>query len=184
MVDWNFERSTEDGVDATVIMMSAYGQWYPRLKRWNWGLWLHSSPLTDEIVLILKKQKKGTIKKKNELLRKEVQKEYSFKSIVIRMKRCRKYSSDKKVRPISRLSSSRGRVEREGADCEALHYSSDRSKLPHSINCGAIPETLWSELFVMSKGFYRCHPTKKVSSKSGWDALLGWNRRTAFTTSG
>ncbi len=154
------------GVDATIIMMSAYGTIDTAIEAMKLGAYDYiSKPFKpDEIILTLKKaEERERLRRENELLRKEVQKEYSFKNIVSKNEKMQNiFEVIKKVAPYKSTILITGE---SGTGKEliarALHYSSDRSQCPFiPINCGAIPENLLeSELFGhVKRGLYGCHP--------------------------
>jgi two-component system response regulator AtoC len=158
------------GVDATVIMMSAYGTIDTAIEAMKLGAYDYiSKPFKpDEIILTLKKaEERERLRKENELLRKEVQKEYSFKNIVSKNEKMLNiFEVIKKVAPYKSTILITGE---SGTGKEliarALHYSSDRSKSPFiPVNCGAIPENLLeSELFGHVKGAF----TDAIRTKKG-----------------
>jgi two-component system response regulator AtoC len=122
----------------------------------------------DEIVLTLKKaEERERLRKENELLRREVQKEYSFKNIISKNEKMLNiFEVIKKVAPYKSTILITGE---SGTGKEliarALHYNSDRSERPFiPINCGAIPENLLeSELFGHVKGAF----TDAIRTKKG-----------------
>jgi two-component system response regulator AtoC len=158
------------GVDATVIMMSAYGTVDTAIEAMKLGAYDYiSKPFKpDEIILTLKKaEERERLRKENELLRKEVQKEYSFKNIVSKNEKMLNiFEVIKKVAPYKSTILITGE---SGTGKElvarALHYSSDRSQRPFiPVNCGAIPENLLeSELFGHVKGAF----TDAIRTKKG-----------------
>jgi two-component system response regulator AtoC len=122
----------------------------------------------DEIILTLKKaEERERLRKENELLRKAVQKEYSFENIVSKNEKMdRIFEMIKKVAPYKSTILITGE---SGTGKElvarAFHYQSDRSKnLFVPVNCGAIPENLLeSELFGHAKGAF----TDAIRTKKG-----------------
>jgi two-component system response regulator AtoC len=158
------------GVEATVIMMSAYGTADIAIEAMKLGAYDYiSKPFKpDEIILTLRKaEERERLRRENELLRKEVQKEYNFKSILSKNEKMLKiFEVIKKVAPYKSTILITGE---SGTGKEliarALHYSSDRSQLPFiPINCGAIPENLLeSELFGHVKGAF----TDAIRTKKG-----------------
>jgi two-component system response regulator AtoC len=158
------------GVDATVIMMSAYGTIDTAIEAMKLGAYDYiSKPFKpDEIILTLKKaEERERLRKENELLRKEVQKEYSFKNIVSKNEKMLNiFEVIKKVAPYKSTILITGE---SGTGKElvarALHYSSNRSQRPFiPVNCGAIPENLLeSELFGHVKGAF----TDAIRTKKG-----------------
>jgi two-component system response regulator AtoC len=157
-------------VDATVIMMSAYGTMDIAIEAMKLGAYDYiSKPFKpDEIILTLKKaEERERLRKENELLRKEVQKEYSFENIISKNEKMQKiFEVIKKVAPYKStiLITGESGTGKE-LIAKALHYSSDRSQLPFiPVNCGAIPENLLeSELFGHVKGAF----TDAIRTKKG-----------------
>jgi two-component system response regulator AtoC len=158
------------GVDATIVMMSAYGTIDTAIEAMKLGAYDYiSKPFKpDEIILTLKKaEERERLRKENELLRKEVQKEYSFKNIVSKNEKMLNiFEVIKKVAPYKStiLITGESGTGKE-LIAKALHYSSDRSQRPFiPVNCGAIPENLLeSELFGHVKGAF----TDAIRTKKG-----------------
>jgi two-component system response regulator AtoC len=158
------------GAEAAIIMMSAYGTIDTAIEAMKLGAYDYiSKPFKpDEIILTLKKaEERERLRRENELLRKQVQKEYSFKNIVSKNEKMLNiFEVIKKVAPYKSTILITGE---SGTGKEliarALHYNSDRSQLPFiPINCGAIPENLLeSELFGHVKGAF----TDAVRTKKG-----------------
>jgi len=161
-------RKTE--ADANVIMMSAYGTLDTAVEAMKLGAYDYiSKPFkADEIILTLKKaEERERLRKENELLRKEVKKEYSFDNIVSKNEKMQ--SIFEVVQKVAQYKSTILITGESGTGKEvvarALHYHSDRSQLPFMpVNCGAIPENLLeSELFGHSKGAF----TDAIRMKKG-----------------
>jgi two-component system response regulator AtoC len=158
------------GVSTTIIMMSAYGTIDTAIEAMKLGAYDYiSKPFKpDEVILTLKKaEERERLRKENEFLRKEVQKEYSFKNIVSKNEKMLNiFEVIKKVAPYKSTILITGE---SGTGKEliarALHYNSDRSQYPFiPINCGAIPENLLeSELFGHIKGAF----TDAIRTKKG-----------------
>ena len=158
------------GIDATLIMMSAYGTVDTAIDAMKLGAYDYiSKPFKpDEIVLTLKKaEERERLRKENEILRKEVRKEYSFENIVSKNEKMQKlFDVIRKVAPYKSTLLIMGE---SGTGKEliarALHYHSDRSQNPFvAVNCGAIPENLLeSELFGHAKGAF----TDAIQAKKG-----------------
>ena len=75
----------KSGVEATIIMMSAYGTVDTAIEAMKLGAYDYiSKPFKpDEIILTLRKaEERERLRRENQLLRKEVSKEYSFENIV------------------------------------------------------------------------------------------------------
>jgi two-component system response regulator AtoC len=100
-------------------------------------------------------------------LRKEVEKEYSFKNIVSKNEKMQKIFEV--IKKVAQYKSTILITGESGTGKElvarALHYNSDRSQRPFiPVNCGAIPENLLeSELFGHAKGAF----TDAVRTKKG-----------------
>src|SRR4030043_2377055 len=158
------------GVDATIIMMSAYGTIDTAFEAMKLGAYDYiSKPFKpDEIILTLKKaEERERLRRENELLRRAVAKEYGFENIVSKNEKMLKiFEMIKKVAPYKSTILITGE---SGTGKElvarALHFNSDRSKnLFVPINCGAIPENLLeSELFGHAKGAF----TDAIRTKKG-----------------
>jgi len=158
------------GMDAPIIMMSAYGTVDTAIEAMKLGAYDYiSKPFKpDEIILTLKKaEERERLRKENELLRKEVEKEYSFTNIVSKNEKMQKiFDVIKKVAQYKStiLISGESGTGKELV-ARALHYNSDRSQRPFiPVNCGAIPENLLeSELFGHVKGAF----TDAIRTKKG-----------------
>lgn len=158
------------GVESTIIMMSAYGTIDTAIEAMKLGAYDYiSKPFkTDEIILTLRKaEEREQLRRENQLLRREVQREYSFENIVSKNAKMKEiFEVIKKVAPYKSTILIMGE---SGTGKElvarALHYNSDRSKKPFvAVNCGAIPENLLeSELFGHVKGAF----TDAIRTKRG-----------------
>jgi two-component system response regulator AtoC len=158
------------GIDTTLIMMSAYGTIDTAIEAMKLGAYDYiSKPFKpDEIILTLKKaEERERLRKENEILRKEVKREYSFENIISKNEKMQKlFDVIKKVAPYKSTLLIMGE---SGTGKElvakALHYHSDRSQNPFiPVNCGAIPENLLeSELFGHAKGAF----TDAIQTKKG-----------------
>jgi two-component system response regulator AtoC len=163
-------KAQKIGVDATIIMMSAYGTVDIAIEAMKLGAYDYiSKPFKpDEVILTLRKaEEREQLRKENRLLRKEVEREYSFENIVSKNEKMQKiFDVIRKVAPYKSTILITGE---SGTGKElvarALHYNSDRSKnLFVPVNCGAIPENLLeSELFGHAKGAF----TDAIRTKRG-----------------
>ncbi|MDD2337011.1 MAG: sigma-54 dependent transcriptional regulator [Geobacteraceae bacterium] len=163
-------RSLESGLDSTIIMMSAYGTVDTAIECMKLGAYDYiSKPFkNDEIILVLKKaEERERLKEENRRLREDIEREYSFSSIVGKTERMREiFSLVKKVCDFKTTVLILGE---SGTGKEliarAIHFNSNRKKAPFvAVNCGAIPENLLeSELFGHVKGAF----TDAVSDKAG-----------------
>ena len=156
--------------DANVIMMSAYGTLDTAVEAMKLGAYDYiSKPFKpDEIILTLKKaEERERLRKENELLRKEVKKEYSFDNIVSKNEKM--LGIFVVIQKVAQYKSTILITGESGTGKElvarALHYHSDRSQSPFMpVNCGAIPEHLLeSELFGHAKGAF----TDAIRTKKG-----------------
>ena len=158
------------GAETTVIMMSAYGTVDTAIEAMKLGAYDYiSKPFKpDEIILTLRKsEEREQLRRENQLLRKEVGKEYSFENIVSKNEKMQKMFDV--IRKVSQYKSTVLITGESGTGKElvarALHYNSDRSQSPFiAVNCGAIPENLLeSELFGHAKGAF----TDAIRTKKG-----------------
>jgi len=157
-------------MDTNVIMMSAYGTLDTAVEAMKLGAYDYvSKPFKpDEIILTLKKaEERERLRKENELLRKEVKKEYSFDNIVSKNEKMQ--GIFEVIQKVAQYKSTILITGESGTGKElvarALHYHSDRSQSPFMpVNCGAIPENLLeSELFGHAKGAF----TDAIRTKKG-----------------
>jgi len=163
-------ESQKAGAEAPVIMMSAYGTVDTAIEAMKLGAYDYiSKPFKpDEIILTLKKaEERERLRKENELLRRQVKKEYSFENIVSKNEGMNKiFEIIRKVAPYKStiLITGESGTGKELV-AKAIHYNSDRSKMFFvPVNCGAIPETLLeSELFGHIKGAF----TDAIRTKKG-----------------
>jgi len=158
------------GVDATIIMMSAYGTVDIAIEAIKLGAYDYiSKPFKpDEVILTLKKaEERERLRRENELLRKEVKKEYSFENIISKNKQMQKMFEV--ITKVAQYKSTILITGESGTGKElvarALHYNTDRAQNPFvAVNCGAIPENLLeSELFGHAKGAF----TDAIRTKKG-----------------
>jgi two-component system response regulator AtoC len=158
------------GVDATIIMMSAYGTVDIAIEAIKLGAYDYiSKPFKpDEVILTLKKaEERERLRRENELLRKEVKKEYSFENIISKNKQMQKIFEI--ITKVAQYKSTILITGESGTGKElvarALHYNTDRAQNPFvAVNCGAIPENLLeSELFGHAKGAF----TDAIRTKKG-----------------
>jgi two-component system response regulator AtoC len=164
------QESKKRGEESPIIMMSAYGTVDTAIEAMKLGAYDYiSKPFRpDEIILTLKKaEERERLRKENELLKREVRKEYSFENIVSKNEKMIKlFEIIRKVAPYKSTILITGE---SGTGKElvarALHYSSDREKMLFvPVNCGAIPENLLeSELFGHVKGAF----TDAIRTKKG-----------------
>ncbi len=160
----------KSGTEATIIVMSAYGTVDIAIEAMKLGAYDYiSKPFKpDEVILTLRKaEEREQLKRENQLLRKEVAKEYSFENIVSKNEQMQKIFDV--IKKVSHYKSTVLITGESGTGKElvarALHYNSDRSQHPFiAVNCGAIPENLLeSELFGHAKGAF----TDAIRTKKG-----------------
>ena len=158
------------GGQAPVIMMSAYGTMDTAIEAMKLGAYDYiSKPFKpDEILLTLRKaEEREQLRRENQLLRKQVGKEYSFENIVSKNEKMQKIFDV--IKKVSQYKSTVLITGESGTGKElvarALHYNSERSQGPFiAVNCGAIPENLLeSELFGHAKGAF----TDAIRTKKG-----------------
>jgi two-component system response regulator AtoC len=157
-------------VDATVIVMSAYGTVDIAIEAMKLGAYDYiSKPFKpDEIILTLRKaEEREQLRRENQLLRREVAKEYSFENIVSKNENMQKMFDV--IKKVAQYKSTVLITGESGTGKElvarALHYNSERAQNPFvPVNCGAIPENLLeSELFGHVKGAF----TDAIRTKKG-----------------
>ncbi len=148
-------------VEATVIMMSAYGNLDTAVEAMKRGAYDYvSKPFRpDEILLTLRKaEERESLRQENLRLREEVRRDYSFGNIVGKSPRMMQLFEA--IKKISDYKASVLVIGESGTGKEmvarCIHYNSPRSNEPFVVvNCGAIPETLLeSELFGHEKGAF------------------------------
>jgi two-component system response regulator AtoC len=148
-------------VEATVIMMSAYGNLDTAVEAMKSGAYDYiSKPFKpDEILLALRKaEERESLRKENVRLRQEVHRDFSFGNII--GKSARMLMLFETIKKISDYKASVLIFGESGTGKEmvarSLHYNSSRAPGPFvAVNCGAIPETLLeSELFGHERGAY------------------------------
>lgn len=158
------------GIESIIIMMSAYGTIDTAIEAMKLGAYDYiSKPFKpDEIILTLRKgEEREQLRRENELLRKEVAKEYSFENIISKNEKMLNIFDV--IKKVAQYKSTVLITGESGTGKElvarALHYNSDRSQNPFiPVNCGAIPENLLeSELFGHIKGAF----TDAIRTKKG-----------------
>ena len=158
------------GADVITIMMSAYGTVDIAIEAMKLGAYDYiSKPFKpDEIILTLRKaEEREQLRRENQLLRKEIAREYSFENIVSKNEKMQKIFDV--IKKVAQYRSTVLITGESGTGKElvarALHYNSERSQNPFMpVNCGAIPENLLeSELFGHAKGAF----TDAIRTKKG-----------------
>jgi two-component system response regulator AtoC len=149
------------GHDATIIVMSAYGNVDQAIEAMKAGAYdyIQKPFKNDEVVLALKKaEERETLRRENRALRAEIQKESRYEDILAK--------SQPMVdifRTISKIADYKTTVLVTGESgvgkelvARAIHRRSSRRGGPFvAVNCGAIPENLLeSELFGHKKGAF------------------------------
>ena len=148
------------GNDATVIVMSAYGNMDLALEAMKAGAYDYvQKPFKpDEVVLALKKaEERESLRRENRALRDEIRKEHRFEDILAKSAKMQDI-----FRTITKIAEYKTTVlitGESGAGKElvarAIHRRSKRSGMFVAVNCGAIPENLLeSELFGHKKGAF------------------------------
>jgi two-component system response regulator AtoC len=158
------------GIEATVIMMSAYGNLDTAVECMKLGAYDYiSKPFkNDEIVLVLKKaEERERLKEENRRLKEEIRHESSFASIISRSSKMQQVFDlirkvcDYKTTVLVMGESGTGKE----LVARALHFEGRRKGAPFvAVNCAAIPEHLLeSELFGHVKGAF----TDAAADKAG-----------------
>ncbi|MGC8810833.1 MAG: sigma-54-dependent transcriptional regulator [bacterium] len=151
----------ERKVEATIIMMSAYGTINTAVEAMKRGAYDYiSKPFRpDEVLMALRKaEERENLRQENIRLRQEVLREYSFGKIIGKSPRMLQIFD--LIKKVSDYKTSVLLVGESGTGKEmvarCLHYNSSRNKGAFiAVNCGAIPETLLeSELFGHEKGAF------------------------------
>jgi two-component system, NtrC family, response regulator AtoC len=148
------------GNDATVIVMSAYGNMDLAIDAMKTGAYDYvQKPFKpDEVVLALRKaEEREALRRENRALRDEIRKEHRFEDILAKSGRMQEI-----FRTIAKIADYKTTVLITGESgvgkelvARALHRRSRRGGPFVAVNCGAIPENLLeSELFGHKKGAF------------------------------
>jgi two-component system response regulator AtoC len=149
------------GNDATVIVMSAYGNMDLAIEAMMAGAYDYvQKPFKhDEVVLALRKaEEREALRRENRVLRDEIRKEHRFEDIL-----AKSASMQEIFRTIAKIAGYKTTVLVTGESgvgkelvARAIHRRSSRRGGPFvAINCGAIPENLLeSELFGHKRGAF------------------------------
>jgi two-component system, NtrC family, response regulator AtoC len=149
------------GIDATVIVMSAYGNVDLALEAMKAGAYdyLQKPFKTEEVLLVLRKaEEREALRRENRALRQEIRKENLFEDILAKSPQMeaifRTISKIAEYKTTALITGESG-VGKELV-ARAIHRRSSRRGGPFiAVNCGAIPETLLeSELFGYKKGAF------------------------------
>lgn len=158
------------GNDATVIVMSAYGNTDLAIEALKAGAYDYvQKPFKpDEVVLALRKaEEREVLRRENRALREEIRKENQFEDIL-----AKSASMQAIFRTIAKIADYKTTVLVTGESgvgkelvARAIHHRSSRKTGPFvPVNCGAIPENLLeSELFGHKKGAF----TDAVADRRG-----------------
>ncbi len=149
------------GNDATVIVMSAYGNMDLAIEAMKAGAYDYvQKPFKpDEVVLTLRKaEEREALRRENRALRDEIRKEHRFEDILAKSPRMQEI-----FRTIAKIADYKTTVLVTGESgvgkeliARAVHRRSSRRGGPFvAVNCGALPENLLeSELFGHKKGAF------------------------------
>ncbi len=149
------------GNDATVIVMSAYGNTDMAIEAMKAGAYDYvQKPFKpDEIVLVLRKaEERESLRRENRALREEIRKEHKFEDILAKSPKMQDI-----FRTIAKIADYKTTVLVTGESgvgkelvARAIHRRSQRRGGAFvAVNCGAIPENLLeSELFGHKKGAF------------------------------
>ena len=149
------------GHDATVIVMSAYGNLDQAIEAMKAGAYdyIQKPFKNDEVVLALKKaEEREVLRRENRALREEIRKEHKFEDLLAKSTQMQDV-----FRTIAKIADYKTTVLVTGESgvgkeliARAIHRRSSRRGGPFiAINCGAIPENLLeSELFGHKKGAF------------------------------
>jgi two-component system, NtrC family, response regulator AtoC len=158
------------GSDATVIVMSAYGNVDQAIDAMKAGAYdyIQKPFKPDEVVLALRKaEERELLRRENTALREEIRNEHRFEEILAKSASMRAI-----FRVIQKITDFKTTVLITGESgvgkelvARAIHFRGDRANKPFvPVNCGAIPENLLeSELFGHRRGAF----TDAVSDRRG-----------------
>jgi len=165
------KRAHDLRINANIIMMSGQADTETAVKAiTDLGArdYIHKPVTSGQLFFVLRRiEEENRLRKENALLRAEVEKRYSFHSIVAKSAQMQRIFTiiekvaDYKTTVLITGESGTGKE----LVAKAIHYNSVRNRGPFvAINCGGIPETLLeSELFGHIKGAF----TDAVRAKKG-----------------
>src|SRR6185503_6918911 len=158
------------GIEATVIVMSAYGNLDLALEAMKAGAYdyIQKPFKAEEVILTLRKaEERESLRRENRALRQEIRKENLFEDILAKSPQMA--AIFKTIGKIADYKTTALITGESGVGKElvarAIHRRSNRSGGPFvAVNCGAIPETLLeSELFGYRRGAF----TDAVADRAG-----------------
>jgi two-component system response regulator AtoC len=161
---------SERGLDATTIVMSAYGSIDTAVEAMKQGAadYISKPFKSDEILLKLAQtEERNRLRRENLRLRKEVLEEFSFGNMVAKSKPMKEIFET--IRKIADYKTTTLITGESGTGKEliarAIHYNGVRKNAPIvAVNCGGLPENLLeSELFGYVQGAF----TDAVKDKAG-----------------
>jgi len=164
------KKVSEQGLDATTIVMSAYGSIDTAVEAMKQGAadYISKPFKPDEILLkVAQTEERNRLRQENLRLRNEVLEEFSFENMVAKSKPMKEIFET--IQKIAGYKTTTLITGESGTGKEliarAIHYNGIRKNAPIvAVNCGGLPENLLeSELFGYVKGAF----TDAVKDKAG-----------------